>query len=69
VPGSAVNLTSVEGADPTAAALELAHGVLMIIAWVAFASTGILTARYYKRTWVDKKACDKAVWFSVSLNS
>ncbi|CAG0917790.1 unnamed protein product, partial [Notodromas monacha] len=64
-PGSAVNLTSVEGADLTGEALELAHGVLMIFAWVAAASSGMLAARYYKRTWVASTLLGKAVWFTI----
>lgn len=43
------------------------HGSFMIVAWIGFASLGIVLARYYKQTWVDNSCCGKDVWFFVSL--
>jgi len=42
-----------------------AHGILMIFAWIVCASTGILVARYFKRTWSNRKICNKAIWFAI----
>jgi hypothetical protein len=42
-----------------------AHGIIMIFTWIVLASTGILVARYFKRSWSGRKICDKAVWFAI----
>ena len=41
------------------------HGVCMTLAWIFFASSGIITARYLKKTWVGHQICKKDVWFTV----
>lgn len=39
------------------------HGALMVAAWIGTASTGMLLARYYKRTWVGRRLCGLDLWF------
>lgn len=40
-----------------------AHGALMVVAWIGFATMAILVARYMKETW--GKLCGKKAWFQV----
>ena len=40
-----------------------AHGILMVFAWMFFASTGILMSRYFKKSW-SGLVCGKAGWFA-----
>jgi hypothetical protein len=42
-----------------------AHGILMVFTWIVLVSTAILIARYFKRSWKDRKICGKAVWFAI----
>ncbi|CAF1067872.1 unnamed protein product [Adineta steineri] len=51
------------GSDSTA--LMKAHGIIMIFAWIVLVSTGILIARYFKKSWSTRKICGKAVWFAI----
>ena len=39
------------------------HGVVMVIAWLGCAGSGIILARYYKETWSDGDCCGEAQWF------
>jgi hypothetical protein len=41
------------------------HGSMMIMAWFFFASMGMLTARYGKDVFKDKKLFGKAMWFTI----
>lgn len=41
------------------------HGLLMIAAWVFFASVGVVLARYYKPVWADRKLLGEKVWFQI----
>lgn len=41
------------------------HACFMVVAWVGAASTGILLARYFKKTWKGYKACNIDQWFHV----
>jgi len=45
--------------------LVKAHGILMILAWMIFASFGVLLPKYYKATWPRSKWCGKAIWFQL----
>ncbi|CAG0883463.1 unnamed protein product [Darwinula stevensoni] len=45
--------------------LILVHGISMVLAWVFFASSGIITARYFKKTWVGTQVCKKDMWFTI----
>lgn len=45
--------------------LMKAHSIIMVFTWIVLVSTGILIARYFKRSWIDRKICNKAVWFAV----
>ncbi|XP_064625393.1 ferric-chelate reductase 1-like [Lineus longissimus] len=45
--------------------LAKAHGCLMVLAWVFFASFGMLSARYYKTMWPNAGLCSEKVWFAV----
>jgi len=56
------NTQSIE-ADSTS--LMKAHAIIMIFTWIVLVSTGILIARYFKRSWSDRKICRKAVWFAI----
>ena len=40
-------------------------GLLMIAAWILFASIGVVLARYYKPMWADRKLLGEKVWFQV----
>lgn len=42
-----------------------AHGIIMVFTWIVLVSTGILVARYFKRSWSNRKICGKAVWFAI----
>ena len=57
------NVQSTGGSDSTS--LMKAHGIIMIFTWIVFVSTGILIARYFKRSWSEQKICGKAVWFAL----
>merc|ERR1719357_761075 len=39
------------------------HGVFMLVAWLGFAGTGMLFARYFRQTWVGKQIQGKDRWF------
>lgn len=39
------------------------HGCLMTLAWLATAPSGMLFARYYRKTWTSIKPCGKDSWF------
>ena len=38
----------------------------MVLAWVLFASVGVLMPRYYKEAWPNSTLCTVKVWFAVS---
>ncbi len=40
-------------------------GILMVIAWVFFASTGVLVARHYKFLLGERKFFDVHAWFAI----
>lgn len=40
-----------------------AHGIIMVFAWIFFASTGILMSRYFKKSW-SGLFCGEAPWFA-----
>ncbi len=40
------------------------HGMIMVFAWIFFASTGILISRYFKISWSNNKICGEAAWFA-----
>ena len=58
-----IKFNILDGSDLTS--LMKAHGIIMIFAWIVLVSTGILIARYFKRSWADRKLCGKAVWFAM----
>ena len=61
---SVVNFTSISVAGSREKFSKYkAHGCLMIIAWMLFASTGILFARYYKYLYPNIKLCGVQFWF------
>ena len=39
------------------------HACLMILAWMGSAASGMLLARYYKKTWRDIRPGEKDLWF------
>ena len=39
------------------------HGFLMILAWMGSAASGMLLARYFKKTWRSVRPFDKDLWF------
>lgn len=43
--------------------LKKIHGILMIIGWSIFLTTGILAARYFKGNWPNTKLCGLLIWF------
>ncbi|XP_025109765.1 putative ferric-chelate reductase 1 [Pomacea canaliculata] len=48
--------------------LVKAHGCLMILAWVFFASIGLLMTKYYKPMWPNKRMFDHRYWFVAHTN-
>jgi hypothetical protein len=56
---------NIQSIDSDSMTLMKAHGIIMVFAWIVLASTGILIARYFKRSWTDRKICSKAVWFAI----
>lgn len=45
--------------------LVKAHGILMLLAWMVFASFAILMPRYCKQAWPGKTLLDKQIWFRI----
>ncbi|XP_070494933.1 putative ferric-chelate reductase 1 homolog [Chironomus tepperi] len=43
--------------------LILIHGSFMIVSWIGLTSIGIVFARYFKKSWSNKKTCGQDVWF------
>lgn len=43
--------------------LAQVHAVLMVLAWMGCAASGMLMARYYKKTWKSIKPGGKDLWF------
>ena len=43
--------------------ISLIKGCLMVIAWVLFATTGILIARYYRFLAPNSEICGVSLWF------
>lgn len=41
----------------------LIHGSFMIVSWIGLTSIGIVFARYFKKSWSNKKMCGQDVWF------
>ena len=56
-----VNGVDSEGAEDTTG--FKVHGCLMCLAWLATAPTGMLFARYFRKTWTSVKPCGKDSWF------
>lgn len=48
--------------------LVKAHGCLMILAWIFFASIGLLMTKYYKTMWPNKRMFDQRYWFVTHFN-
>lgn len=49
---------------PSIAAEVMAHGILMIIAWIGTTSVAVFLARYYKDMWPLKTHCKVKIWFA-----
>lgn len=58
-------ISNLDASDSPRISLAKAHGIIMIFAWILFASTGILIARYFKPSWPEQKVCGKAIWFAI----
>ena len=43
--------------------------VLMVVAWVGFATVGMFIARYMRPVWGEKNVCGKRMWFQVSYSN
>lgn len=52
-------IVDVGGARP----MTIAHGALMIVAWIGTAAIGIFIARFFKNSWNERKVCGTEVWF------
>ncbi|CAG5120623.1 unnamed protein product, partial [Candidula unifasciata] len=48
--------------------LAKAHGCLMILAWIFFASIGLLLTKYYKPMWPESRMFDQKYWFLGHFN-
>lgn len=64
---SPVNLNEIQNLEATVYDLSLIqiHAVLMVIAWVGFATIGMFIARYMKPVWGEKELCGRRLWFQV----
>jgi hypothetical protein len=56
---------NIQSTNPDSTSLMKVHGIIMVFTWMVLVSTGILVARYFKRSWSNRKICAKAVWFAV----
>lgn len=61
-----VYLAEIATINPKSRVLVQLHGIFMIMAWIGATSAGVVLARYFKYTWVDKTLWGKERWFSVS---
>uniref|UniRef100_A0A914WBZ7 ascorbate ferrireductase (transmembrane) n=1 Tax=Plectus sambesii TaxID=2011161 RepID=A0A914WBZ7_9BILA len=52
-----------ETPDEATERLRKTHGSLMIIAWFLFHTTAIISARYFRRHWLDKRVFGLNIWF------
>ncbi|ESO92331.1 hypothetical protein LOTGIDRAFT_162635 [Lottia gigantea] len=43
----------------------LAHGALMVIAWITAASIGLVVARYFKPIWPNSTFIGQKIWFQI----
>jgi hypothetical protein len=70
VSGSSINFTAGGASTQSALTYTLAkaHGCLMILAWVLFASIGIVMARYYKDMWPNNSIIGEKVWFILHVS-
>ncbi|KAK7099857.1 putative ferric-chelate reductase 1 [Littorina saxatilis] len=48
--------------------LVKAHGCLMILAWIFFASIGLIMTKYYKTMWPNQRMFDQRYWFVAHFN-
>lgn len=64
----ALSLTEVGIVGAKSNLLYRLHGAFMLAAWIGCAGTGMLVARYFKKTWVGTQSCGKDIWFAVSKN-
>ncbi|XP_046567081.1 putative ferric-chelate reductase 1 isoform X2 [Haliotis rubra] len=67
VTSSLVDLQATDSAGTTQLIYPLVqvHGCLMSIAWLMFASIGLVIARYFKPMWPDKDIRGLKVWFQI----
>nr|XP_058952023.1 putative ferric-chelate reductase 1 isoform X3 [Pocillopora verrucosa] len=64
---SPVNLEEIQSLEASVYDFSLLqiHAVLMVIAWVGFATIGMFIARYMKPVWGEKDLCGNRLWFQV----
>ena len=58
-----LDLNQVSPVEKSSNILMKAHGILMVVAWLGCAGTGIVLARYFKDTWKDSSCCGQDHWF------
>lgn len=61
---SRLNETLDENTDGEDDRKAVAHGCIMIIAWILFSSIGMLLARYYKDFYKTRRLCRTRIWFA-----
>ncbi|KAK2547459.1 Ferric-chelate reductase 1 [Acropora cervicornis] len=66
---SPVNLAEIEILEVSSYDLLVIqlHAVLMVLAWVGFATLGMFIARYMRPVWGEKEICGKRIWFVVHI--
>ncbi|XP_068726811.1 ferric-chelate reductase 1-like [Montipora capricornis] len=66
---SPVNLEEIEilEASPYDLIVIQLHAVLLVFAWVGFATMGMFIARFMKPVWGEKEICSKRIWFVVHI--
>ena len=58
-----VDMKKLSSVNTSSNILMKAHGVLMVLAWLGCAGSGIVLARYFKDTWKDSSCCGQDQWF------
>ncbi|KAM7447097.1 DOMON domain-containing protein frrs1L [Porites harrisoni] len=64
---SPVNLAEIEILEASEFDLFLIqlHAILMVVAWVGFATIGMFVARFMRTVWGVKEMCRKRIWFQL----
>jgi hypothetical protein len=62
---SVLNVSASTSDESLSMNLMKAHGILMVLAWMVFASFGMLLPRYFKPAWPNSTWFGKKIWFQI----